>query len=87
MAVHRSPTKASITYDDSNNSIASRCESQSQPDLSRWVQYRKRKHPDDDLADRFDLFEDKIMSLLSKMAETQAENLETISRQVTLITD
>lgn len=96
MAQRRSPTKASITCADGNELIATRGESQSQPDLRQlWqpeaetnkVTFRKRKTPDDDFSDRFDQFETKIMSILTNMSQTQTDKLDKISQQVSAVTN
>lgn len=96
MAVRRSPPKSTITCPDSNEMIAIRCESQSQPDLRQLIQsdpdinkvtFRKRKTPDDDLSDKFDNFESKIMAILTKMSETQTDKLDKISQQISMVTN
>lgn len=47
----------------------------------------KRKQPHDDFASRFDMFEQRVMSMISRLAESQTEKLNTISQDVSLIRD
>lgn len=89
MALYRSPTKGPIKCTDGNDTIATRCAShpdlrQSDTEISKYL-LRKRKTPDDD--DFSDKFEIKIMSILTKMAQTQTDKLDKISQQVSIITD
>lgn len=47
----------------------------------------KRKQPDDDFSTKFDRFQTEMMSILSTMAQTQTNNLNKISEDVSLIRD
>lgn len=96
MSVQRSPKERPIKNADSNSNEASTSRSESQPDLRqlttsdteiRQITYRKRKQPDDDLSQKFDRLENKIMSMLSTMSQTQSEKLDKISQDVSVVTD
>jgi hypothetical protein len=96
MAVRRSPSKGSITYTDSNETISAACATQSQPDLRQMMQLdseinkitlRKRKTPDDDISEKLDKFESRIMAMLTNMSQIHTEKLEKISEQFSEITN
>ncbi|XP_028163109.1 uncharacterized protein LOC114354755 [Ostrinia furnacalis] len=99
MNVRHSPKKGPIMRDESDCVITTRSVavsgSGSQPDLRQLklhdselqqVTFRhKRKHSEEDLHAKFDAFESKVMALLTTMAESQSEKLNTIAQDVSLI--
>lgn len=58
------------------------------PETQRQITFRhKRRHPEDDLAAKFEQFQVDIKSMLTDMAKIQTENLNKISQEVTCIKD
>lgn len=95
MSVQRSPTSRPITSAHRDEPIAFHNSGGSQPDLrqlqllefeNQQVTLRnKRKLPDDDFSQKFEDFQNKIMTILTTTAETQNEKLNAISHDITAI--
>lgn len=92
MSVQRSPTSRPITSAHRDEPIAFHNSGGSQPDLrqlqllefeNQQVTLRnKRKLPDDDFSQKFEDFQNKIMTILTTTAETQNEKLNALPNKV-----
>ncbi|CAG5009911.1 unnamed protein product [Parnassius apollo] len=54
---------------------------------TRQATLRKRKQPNDDLSQKFDKFENKIISILSTMSQVQSDKLDKIPQELSLVTN
>lgn len=91
MSLPRSPPTRRPIMNVDSNSDSTTIRNESEPELwqtassdteNNQITMRKRKQPEDDLRDRFEDFENKILAILTRTAKTQNDKLDQIHQDL-----